>query len=224
MSYDPYGRRLWVAALVALAVLVGGCANVDALKRQSADLQAQLAACKAENDSLQDQVRLLEEQSRAQSERLSQAQAGVGELEELRQRLGSEVELTLRGGFVTMELPDQVLYKSGEATLTDSGKATLRTVAAALNREFAGHLVRVEGHTDNDPIRRTRELYKSNWELSSARALEVVHYLTEQCGLDPKRVHAAAFGEYQPVVPNTTPANKQKNRRVAVVILPRGEQ
>jgi chemotaxis protein MotB len=119
-----------------------------------------------------------------------------------------------------MELPEKLLYKSGEASLTENGKATLRKVAAALNSQFAGYPFRVEGHTDSDPIRRTKNLYKSNWELSAARALEVVHFLTEQCGVDPKRVHAAAFGQYQPVVANTTAAHKQQNRRAAIVVLP----
>ena len=121
---------------------------------------------------------------------------------------------------VTIELPDKVLYKSGEATLTSAGQATLRRVAAALNGEFAGSPVRVEGHTASAPIRRTRKQYASNWELSAARALQVVHFLTEKCSLDSKRVHAAAFGEHQPMVPNTTSASKQQNRRVAVVVLP----
>ena len=214
-------NRSWFVGVVVLAVFASGCTNVEVLKRQNADLQAQLAASRAEGDSLRDELTLLEEQNRALSARLGEAEVGVRELEELRQRLGSEVELTLRGGLVTIELPDKVLYRSGEAKLTDSGKTILRKVAGALKSEFADHFVRVEGHTDSDPIRRTGNLYKSNWELSAVRALEVVHYLTEQCGLDSKQVHAAAFGEHQPVAPNTTAANKQKNRRVAVVVLPR---
>jgi len=213
-------RRLWLLGGVVLVMLAAGCANVDELKRQNADLQARLAAVEAERDSLQDQSSVLEAESRSLNERLSQAQASASELEELRRKLGGDVELTLRGGLVTMELPDKVLYRSGEAKLTEAGKATLRRVASALNSEFAGQSLRVEGHTDTDPIRRTRQLYKSNWELSSARALEVVHFLTEQCGVAPQRLHAAAFSQYRPVAPNSTTAGKQQNRRVAIVILP----
>ena len=212
--------RWWLIGVVMVAAVASGCAN---LKQENADLRLQVEACRAERDSLQDQVTVLDGQNQALSDRLSQAQASSSEeLEELRKRLGGEVQLTVRGGFITMELPDKVLYRSGEAKLTESGKATLRKVAAALKSEFADQPVRVEGHTDSDPIRRTRELYQSNWELSSARALEVVHYLAEQCAVDPKRVYAAAFGEHRPVAPNTTAASKAQNRRVAVVILPAG--
>ncbi len=211
-------KRWWLVGVVVVAAVASGCAN---LKQENADLRLQVEACRAERDSLQDQVTVLEGQNQALSDRLSQAQASSSEeLEELRKRLGGEVQLTVRGGFITMELPDKVLYRSGEAKLSESGKATLRKVAAALNTEFADQPVRVEGHTDSDPISRTRKLYQSNWELSSARALEVVHYLTEQCAVGHKRVYAAAFGEYRPVAPNTTAASKAQNRRVAVVILP----
>lgn len=213
-------RRMWFICGLAAVVLATGCANVDQLKRQNADLQARLAAVEAERDRLRSEVSTLQEQNQALQQRLGQAQAGTQELAELRQRLGSEVGVSLRGGLLTIELPDKILYRSGQASLTEAGKATLRKVAAALNTKFADYPVRVEGHTDSDPIRRTRKLYRSNWELSAARALEVVHFLTEQCGVDPRRVHAAAFGQYQPVAPNTTAANKQKNRRVAIVVLP----
>jgi len=213
-------NRVWLVCGLVVMVVAGGCAELDQLKRQNADLQARLAAVEAERDNLHDGASLLEEQNKALNERLSEAQASAGELEELRRRLGGDVEVSLRGGLITMELPDKVLYKSGSAALTKSGKATLRKVAAVLNSEFVDYPVRVEGHTDSDPVRRTRELYKSNWELSAVRAMEVVHFLTEECSLDPKRVHAAAFGPYQPVAPNSSAANKQQNRRVAVVVLP----
>ena len=217
-------KRVYLVFGLAVVALAAGCANVDQLKRQNADLQARLAAVEAERDRLREQGTVLQEQSQALEQRLGQAQAGAQELAELRQRLGSEVQVSLRGGLVTMELPEKVLYRSGQASLSEAGKATLRKVAAALNTKFADYPVRVEGHTDSDPIRRTRKLYRSNWELSAARALAVVHFLTEQGEVDPRRVHAAAFGQYQPVAPNSTAANKRKNRRVAIVVLPGGKK
>jgi len=214
-------RRVWLmCGLAVLVAAASGCTNAKRLEVQVADLNSRLAAAEAERDRLQDEVNLLQKQKEAINERLGEAQASTGELAALRQRLGSDVQVSLKGGLVTIELPEKVLYKSGEAKLSPSGQATLRKVARVLKSEFADYPVRVEGHTDSDPIRRTRKQYASNWELSAARALQVVHFLTEQCSVDPKRVHAAAFGQYQPVVPNTTSANKRQNRRVAIVVLP----
>jgi len=213
-------RRVWLMCGLVVLMVASGCANAKQLEVQVADLNSRLAAAEAERDRLQGDVSLLQEQKEALDERLGEAQAGTDELEVLRRRLGSDVEVSLKGGLVTIELPEKVLYKSGEAKLSSSGQTTLRKVATVLTSEFADYPVRVEGHADSDPIRRTRTQYASNWELSAARALQVVHFLTEQCSLDPKRVHAAAFGQYRPIVPNTTSANKQQNRRVAIVVLP----
>lgn len=213
-------NRFAVACGVVVTALLTGCAEMDQLKRQNADLQAQVAAMQTERDKLRDQSSLLENQVKTLQGQAAEAQSTADELAALRQKLGSEVQVSIKGGLVTIELPEKVLYKSGEAALTEGGKTTLRKVGAALNSQFANYPLRVEGHTDADPIRRTRNLYKSNWELSSARALEVLHFLTEQASVDPKRVHAAAFGQYQPVASNTTAANKQQNRRVAIVVLP----
>ncbi len=217
-------KRAWVVGALVVGMLAGGCANVKQLEMQVADLSSRLAATEAERDRLQDDAAGLQERNQALRQQLTEAEAGTEELAELRRRLGGGIEVSLRGGLVVIELPERVLYKSGQAKLTTGGKATLRKVAAALNSQFADYPVRVEGHTDSDPIRRTRKLYKSNWELSAVRALEVVHFLTEQCGRGAKRGPAAAVGQHQPVAPNTTPASKQRNRRVAIVVLPGGKK
>ncbi|PIP18961.1 MAG: hypothetical protein COX41_05460, partial [Candidatus Omnitrophica bacterium CG23_combo_of_CG06-09_8_20_14_all_41_10] len=91
-------------------------------------------------------------------------------------------------------------------------------VAEVLNRDVPDSQVAVEGHTDNDPIKYSG--WKSNWELSSGRALAVLHYLVDECKVEPQRLSANGYGEYHPVAPNDTPQNKQKNRRVEIVILP----
>ena len=77
--------------------------------------------------------------------------------------------------------------------------------------------IRIEGHTDNVPIRTAR--YSSNWELSTARASAVVAYLVESSGFDPARLSAAGYGEFHPRVANDTPENRARNRRIDIVIL-----
>ena len=79
----------------------------------------------------------------------------------------------------------------------------------------------IEGHTDNQPIKRSG--WKSNWELSTARALSVLHYLSEKSVAEP-RLAATGYGEYKPVATNDAREGRQKNRRVEIVILPKTEK
>ena len=83
-------------------------------------------------------------------------------------------------------------------------------------------MIYVEGHTDNDPIRHSG--WKSNWELSTARSTEVIHYLAEQANVEPQRLVAAGYSEFHPVAVNDNPAGKQKNRRVDIIISPRKQK
>jgi chemotaxis protein MotB len=109
-----------------------------------------------------------------------------------------------------------VMFDSGEAILKPDGEAVMRKIAALL----AAHpklKIHVIGHTDNVPI---RGRFVSNWELSAARALAAVHFLTEKAGVDPRRVGAVGYGEYRPIADNATPEGRAKNRRIAITILP----
>ena len=108
-----------------------------------------------------------------------------------------------------------VLYKEASATLTPEAKELIDTIFHRL-RDLPNNIL-IEGHTDNRPIN-TRE-FPSNWELSSARSINLVRYLIEGYGFEPKRLSSAAYGEYRPVAPNDTPENQSKNRRVEIIIL-----
>jgi chemotaxis protein MotB len=92
----------------------------------------------------------------------------------------------------------------------------MRKIAAILiqHPELKIHVI---GHTDNVPI---RSRFASNWELSTARALAAVHFLTEKAGVDPHRVGAVGYGEYRPIADNATAEGRAKNRRIAITILP----
>jgi len=82
-------------------------------------------------------------------------------------------------------------------------------------------MIRIEGHTDNVPIKTS--MFRSNWELSTARAISVVRYFTEELPADqhiePRKFEVSGYGEYHPIAPNDTPQNKQKNRRIELTIL-----
>lgn len=118
---------------------------------------------------------------------------------------------------IVVTLLDKVLFPSGKADIKAGGKETLAKVSAVL--EDIPNEISIEGHTDNEPIRRTRYLYKSNWELSTARATNVLHFMEEQ-GIPPERLSATGYGEYRPVAGNDTKEGRQRNRRVEIVILP----
>jgi chemotaxis protein MotB len=120
-------------------------------------------------------------------------------------------------GLVITFLAD-VLFDSGKAVIKPETYPVLDKVARVL-KENVPHLnVGIEGHTDNEPIKYSG--WKSNWELSTGRALSVLHYLVDEKEISPKRVSAIGYGEYRPVASNATDEDRQLNRRVEVVIIP----
>lgn len=136
---------------------------------------------------------------------------------ELRSVLESrDVAVSDLQGRLTVTILDRILFDSGDATLKPEGMRVLDEVAKVLAR-YTNRPVQVFGHTDNVPIRLR---FPSNWELSMARALAAVRYLTEKAGVDPKRLSAVGCGEHQPIADNTTPEGRARNRRIALVVLP----
>lgn len=111
-----------------------------------------------------------------------------------------------------------ILFDSGKAKIKPEASPTLDKVALVLKENVPNLNIGIEGHTDNQPIKYSG--WKSNWELSSARALSVLHYLEEGKGILPERLSAIGYGEYRPVASNDTKDGQQLNRRVEVVILP----
>ena len=130
----------------------------------------------------------------------------------------AEVKSDERG--IIIELRDNVLFDSGKAELITGSTDILDKVNALIST--LPNKVVVEGHTDNVPIN-TAE-FPSNWELSTVRATTVVRYFVDNCGQDPSRISAAGYGEYKPVVENTSDENKAKNRRVNILILANNEE
>jgi len=122
-------------------------------------------------------------------------------------------EVTERG--LTIHIKDYALFESGKADLKSEAIVVLETVADEIG-QIRNHVV-VEGHTDNMPINTPR--FPSNWELSTARATNVLRFLVEKKNFTPDRISARGFGEYRPVASNATGNGRAKNRRVDIVIL-----
>ncbi|MCX7109883.1 MAG: OmpA family protein [Candidatus Methylumidiphilus sp.] len=116
-------------------------------------------------------------------------------------------------------LVDELLFSEGGWELHSNGKAVLDKIVPAL-QSATTQRIEVEGYTDNVPIgAHLQHRFPTNWELSAARAAEVVRYLQKK-GIDPSRLTAAGHGEYQPVGSNATPAGRQANRRTDIDLMP----
>ena len=126
-----------------------------------------------------------------------------------------EIEIHATPEGLVVSLREIGFFNSGEATLLPEGQATLTRIAGVLMEK--GFQIRVEGNTDNVPIHTGR--FRSNWELSTARATEVVSLLVEQHGFDPTLISAAGYSEYRPVGSNDTEEGRKQNRRVDLVIV-----
>ena len=145
----------------------------------------------------------------------------------LNEKLRAKVEAGGLGGGASLILTEKRISLSlGEGVLFDSGKAELKADAAGVLQGVAkdmvslGNEVRVEGHTDNVPIR--HGAYRSNWELSMARAYAVIRQL-EEAGVDPKRISGVGYGEYRPIADNKSAEGRSKNRRIEISLLRTGE-
>lgn len=143
---------------------------------------------------------------------------------ELEQALSELVQSGLvrvnRGrNFLEVEIQSDVLFPSGVATPTATALETVRKIGSVLRN--APNAIRVEGYTDNQPIRNAQ--FRSNWDLSTARAVNVLYELID-AGIAPDRLAAMGYGEYQPIADNATPAGRARNRRVDLVILGAAEK
>jgi chemotaxis protein MotB len=118
-------------------------------------------------------------------------------------------------GLAMRSIPGGVLFSSGSAKLSKGGRKILDSIASKLNGEFSSMKVLVVGHTDSDPIRKTKKIWKDNYELSAERGLTVARFLVNR-GVAGSRVIAGGAGEHQPAAPNASKANKSKNRRVEI--------
>ncbi len=247
---------------VALLVFALGCGSKssDAAKQDDPKVKALEDELAKTKDALAKATAATDDLKKSEAE----LKAKADEADQLQQKLSAAVgqngEVTTADGAVKLELVDQILFPTGEATLTANGKAVLAKVGAAL-KEIGDKQIWVQGHTDDQPIfikkpkpeppppppakgakkppppakgAKTAKVepkkpepepkndavlpFVTNWELSAARALTVVHYLQDDAKIDPSRLAAVAFGQYRPVS-----KVKAKNRRIEIVLYPRAK-
>lgn len=241
---------------VAAILVLAGCGSSKPPEGPKPDdrikaLEAELQKTKDElvkANAAADDLRKEEADLKAKADEAAALQA------KLAAAVGQSGEVTTADGAVKLELIDQILFPTGEADLTPSGKDVLAKVGAAL-KEIGDKQIWVQGHTDDQPIIKKPKppappeppkgkaakpaakgkvakpepkppakpetndavlAFVTNWELSAARALTVVHYLQDDAKIEPTRLAAVAFGQYRPVS-----KTKAKNRRIEIVLYPR---
>jgi flagellar motor protein MotB len=209
----------------AISMMAGGCQNKlhddnMALHDQNRKLQADLNDTR---DRLGDTESRLAKAPDPAS--VSQMQARISELEnQLKTQptpgggtaadpglAGVEATYDKARGTLTVNLPGEVLFEPGKAAIKTSANSTLDKIVAAIKHDYAAKTIYVDGHTDSDPITRTKNTWEDNWDLAAARANAVRRYLTSH-GVDSKKVDLRAFG------PNRPKGQKAASRRVEIVV------
>jgi chemotaxis protein MotB len=188
---------------------------LDTSRAEVEALRGQLEALEADRAQLAEQAREKEEALEA----MRRAQ------DELQERLQAEVArgsvlISQQRGELVVDLIDQIVFDSGEADVNEAGRAVLRQVGETLAK-VPDKIIQVSGHTDRLPIGgKLAEQFPTNWELSVARATNVVRFLQEEVELPGDRLVAAGLAEHRPIANNKTPAGRRKNRRIEVRLLP----
>ncbi|WP_457743818.1 OmpA family protein [Sulfurimonas sp.] len=192
---------------------------------QTQDELAKLNKNKANLQIEYEKTQNLLDASQSKLEKMAQIEAETKKRNEIYARFVSKLQkmieagklsVSIEKGRMVINLPSNVLFATAHAHVNAEGQKVLKQIASVL-KEFKDRQFQVEGYTDNVPIKSAQ--YPSNWELSTARALNVVHLMIDE-GVNPKNLSAAGYGEYQPRADNATPEGRKLNRRIEIIMLP----
>jgi len=208
-----------IALLICLVVfaLLPGCTNWEkkyqALSVEHENIKGLLDRERSEKGQLADRISqdlmTIEELQRQIEERAKTPADATGF------GAGYDVAFDPSKGTITVTLPNAILFDSGKAELKRATSRELDHIRSVLRDKYAGKQVDVVGHTDTDPIKKSK--WKDNWELSAQRALSVLRYLVKS-GIPKDTIQAVGCGESQPIASNSTASGKAKNRRVEIVV------
>jgi len=219
-----FSLRMSLCAGVLIPLLSLGCSSGNKpdetalLRQQNEQLQRQLAEADSKLKAAPDATQL-----QALHDEIAQREARIKELEGQLQKgeNGSANDPELKGikatydrkkGELTVAVPGDVLFAAGSANLKPEAQTTLSKIVRAIKRDYPSKLVRVEGHTDTDPIRASGKQWIDNLDLSLNRAAAVTRYL-ERAGISQKQIATVGYGENHPK------ASKVASRRVEIVVV-----
>jgi len=195
-------NRTTTMTLALVAVLAAAGCNKGLIKEQ----KAQIADLESKNHALEGE---LEEQKKMTDELNTQ-------LADLQTQ--EKVLIEEKDGLTQITLDGAASFHSADATLTHDGRETVDRIWSVL-QNYPDRRILIEGHADNRPIgANARQFYASNWELSSARAHSVLHYVENKFGTEPDRLAAVGYGEFNPVADNETREGRAQNRRVVITV------
>lgn len=205
-------RKTILVLLAAVVSLTAGCTTryQDMLRERDErirELSGDIARLRNENDELQ------RRDIPAPQNATMPREQSPGVINDIQNEVGGDASVSYRRGRISIGVEDSVTFDSGSTKLKDSSHKVLRNVASVLKSRFAGRRFYIEGHTDSDPIVKTKDRFRSNRHLSSERADSVAAYLIEQ-GVPEANIVVVGYGQFDP----RDPKAKAKNRRVEIVV------
>ncbi len=206
-------KTVFILPLAVLLFTGIGCVNpnlqqkVDELTREREDLQRRNSQLDSDLTACKGRCEILE-----RDRRTSRSEPGTAL--DVPAELKGKVDIRRRGNETVIDIPSDIFFASGSSNLSRDSEKTMGHVVDYIKKNHPQGAVRVEGHTDSDPIKRTKGKYHCNWELGFERAHAVMHNLVDKGGIDPNRVVCESYGEFQPI----DKGKKSRNRRVEIVI------
>jgi chemotaxis protein MotB len=185
-------------------------------------LEGEKSALEVATKMLQAEKGLLEGEVKDKDAELAKLKATYDTLEDkMKQEIqNGEIKLSQAGGKIQVDLVDKILFDSGRAELSTRGTEVLSRVGAVLAK-VEDKAIQVSGHTDDSPPSdRLTGTFPTNWELSTARAVNVVRFLAEKASVPSKRLVAAGYGQFHPLATNANPAGRARNRRIEILLTP----
>jgi len=207
-------RKTFLVLLAAVLSFSAGCTTryQDMLRERDErirELSGDVARLRGENEELQRQPVAPQPTNAASPKR----DEGSGMLNDIQNEIGSDASVRYVRDRISIGVEDSVTFDSGSTTLKDSSHRVLRNIASVLKSKFGNRRFYIEGHTDSDPIQKTKDKYRSNRHLSSERADSVAAYLIQQ-GVPESSIVVVGYGQFDP----RDSKSKAKNRRVEIVV------
>lgn len=226
----PKGRALpWLLVVLLLGALALAyflywpkVAAADALAAQGTAQNGRIAALEKENAALKQSADALAKDVAAKVDELAKLKGTYDALQEnMKAEIAKgDVSLSQKDGKLQVDLVDKVLFDSGEAEISPRGQEILQRVGAVLAK-IDDKQIQVSGHTDEAAISpKLAEKFPTNWELSAARAVNVVRFLNEQANVPGRRLVASGYGPFHPLSSNATPQGRARNRRIEILLTP----